>query len=99
MKRSEIMEKKLNDAEVMLEKARDLVLEVMKCDDDCYRNSANLINEQFDQLSDLVGEVSYEVIMPMELQESNDEMVQDLTELARLEERRAELRKKIGVAV
>ena len=98
MKRSEIMEKKLNRAEVMIEEARELVLEVMKCDEDCFVKSQNLINEEFDKLVDLVGEVSYEVIMPLEMQEYEDELAQDLTELARLEERRAELRKKIGVA-
>ena len=98
MKRSEIMEKKLNRAEVLIEEARELVLEVMKCDEDCFAKSQNLINEEFDKLADLVGEVSYEVIMPMEIQESEAELAQDLTELARLEERRAELRKKIGIA-
>lgn len=98
MKRSEIMEKKLNRAEVLIEEARELVLEVMKCDEDCFAKSQNLINEEFDKLADLVGEVGYEVVMPMEMQENEEDLVRDLNELARLEERRAELRKKIGVA-
>lgn len=89
MNLSEKLTIKLNKAESLVEQARNLVLQVFNEDEIGEGFSAPLVDSKFDDIIDFIGDVGYEVIMPIQFQEEENER---LEEIKVLEKRLAELK-------
>lgn len=89
MTKSEILGRKLNKAIDLIESAKLLVEEVAAADENGDGESVGLFMSQADDLVDLVSEVGYEILMPMQMEE---EEVARQAEIRALEARLAELR-------
>lgn len=76
MRKSELLSKKLRQAEVYLEMARNLVNEVVLADEFGDGVSAPLFAESLDKCVDLVDELAYEICMPLEMEE-DEKTLQD----------------------
>lgn len=86
---SERLTVKLNQAEILIEKARNLVLQVIAEDEIGDGRLGAEIDPKFDQMIDFISDVGYEVIMPIQMEEEES---QRLAEISALEKRLAELR-------
>ncbi len=89
MNLSERLTVKLNKAELLVEQARNLVLQVLEDDELGDGSTGPMVDSKFDDLVDFIGDVAYDVVMPIQFAE---EEIERLAEIARLEERLAELR-------
>lgn len=69
MRKSEILGNKLNKAEYYLEIVKSLVNQVIDSDENGDGISAGLFNKTVDDLSDLISDLGYEIIMPLEMEE------------------------------
>jgi hypothetical protein len=76
MRKSELLSKKLRQAEVYLEMARNLVNEVVKADEFGDGVSAPLFDQNLDKCVDLIDELAYEICMPLEMME-DEKTLQD----------------------
>ena len=69
MTNSEILSRKLNRAGVLIEQARQLVQFVIDADEAGDGVSAGKFDKTCDDLLDLIDDLGYEIIMPMEMAE------------------------------
>lgn len=69
MTKSEFLSNKLNKAEYYIEMARRLVEQVINEDENGDGISAGVFHKTCDDLVDLIGDLGYEIIMPMEMEE------------------------------
>lgn len=69
MKKSIIMSDKLNRAEYHIEMARKLINQVVEADENGDGTSAPILDKKLDDVIDLIGDLGYEIIMPMEMEE------------------------------
>jgi hypothetical protein len=69
MMKSEILMNRLNRAEVLIEEARRLVESVIDEDENGDGFSAGKFMKTCDDLVDLVNELGYEIVMPLEMEE------------------------------
>lgn len=88
MLKSERLNVKLNKAEILIEQARALVLQVLDEDENGEGCTGCRVDKVFDDLVDFIGDVGYEVLMPMQLEEEEAER---LAEISVLKARLAEL--------
>ena len=72
MNKSQILGNKLNKAEYYIELARNLVNSVIDADENGDGISAGAFNKTADDLLDLIGDLGYEIIMPMEMAEEEE---------------------------
>lgn len=86
MRKSDKLTEKLNRAEQLIEQARTLVLQVIDADETGDGCTGGQVNPKFDDLVDFLGEVGYEVIMPMQMEEEDREQ-----EIERLRARLSQL--------
>lgn len=89
MNLSEKLTMKLNKAEVLIEQARSLVLQVIDEDEIGDGASGGSVDLKFDEMVDFISDIGYEVIMPIQFQEEEAER---LAEIRALESRLAELK-------
>ena len=73
MNKSEILSRKLRQAEVYLEKARNLVNEVIDADENGDGVSAPIFDKAIDTAVDLIDDLAYEICMPLEMEENGEE--------------------------
>lgn len=76
MRKSEILSKKLRQAEVYLEMARNLVNEVVLADEFGDGVSAPIFDQTVNSAVDLIDELAYEICMPLEMME-DEKTLQD----------------------
>lgn len=69
MTKAELLTNKLNKAEYYIEMARRLVNQVIDLDENGDGVSAGAFNKTADDLIDLIGDLGYEIIMPLEMEE------------------------------
>ena len=69
MTKSELLSNKLNKAEYYIELARTLINQVVDADENGDGQSAGLLDKKLDEVIDLIGDLGYEIIMPMEMEE------------------------------
>ena len=69
MRKSELLSKKLRQAEVYLEMARNLVNEVVLADEFGDGVSAPIFDKTVNSAVDLIDELAYEICMPLEMEE------------------------------
>ena len=69
MMKSEILMNRLNRAEVLIEQARRLVESVIDEDESGDGCSAGKFMKTCDDLVDLVNDLGYEIVMPLEMEE------------------------------
>lgn len=87
MRKSEVVMDKLNRAQMLLERVATLVDQVIEMDESGDGTSAGAFMTTFDKMVDLIENLSYEIAMPLQMEEdARDE------EIERLEARLAELR-------
>jgi hypothetical protein len=72
MNKSEALSRKLRQAEVYLEMARNLVNEVVKADEFGDGISAPLFDKAIDNSVDLIDDLAYEICMPLEMMENGE---------------------------
>ena len=72
MTKSELLGNKLNRAEYLIEQARNLVNQVIDADENGDGISAGAFNKTADDLLDLIGDLGYEILMPMEMEETEN---------------------------
>jgi hypothetical protein len=89
MKKSAELSSKLSQAEALIERAKSLVEQVLVQDTDRNGDSGLLFMDAADSALDLINDLGYEIIMPIEMEEEEAER---LAEIARLEARLEELR-------
>lgn len=70
MKKSEMLQAKINYAEVLVEKARALILEVFEEDEFGNHGEATMgvVMTAFDDVVNVLDGVSYDVVMPLQNQ-------------------------------
>ena len=87
MNLSEKLTVKLNKAEVLIEQARTLVLQVIAEDEIGDGRLGSEIDPKFDEMIDFISDVGYEVIMPIQMEEEENERLAEISALeARLKE-------------
>ena len=69
MTKSEILGNKLRKAEYYLELAKNLVNQVIDSDENGDGISAGLFNNSIDRTLELVDDLGYEIIIPLEMEE------------------------------
>ncbi len=69
MQKSEILMNRLNRAEVLIEQARRLVESVIDADESGDGCSAGKFMKTCDDLVDLIGDLGFEICMPMQAEE------------------------------
>lgn len=76
MTKSKILSDKLHRAEYYLELAKKLVNEVIDADENGDGSSAGLFNNSINRTSELIDDLGYEIIMPIEMAE-DEKTLQD----------------------
>lgn len=71
MTKAEFLSNKLNKAEYYIEMARRLVNSVVDADENGDGISAGKFDKTCDDLIDLIEDLGYEIIMPLEMEEEN----------------------------
>lgn len=69
MRKSQVLSNKLNLAESYIERARRLINQVVEADENGEGNSAFSLDNKLDEVIDLIGDLGYEIIMPLEMEE------------------------------
>jgi hypothetical protein len=72
MTKSEKLSSKLRQAEVYLELAKKLVNQVIDLDENGNGISAGLFNNNIDKTLELIDDLGYEIIMPIEMEEEQE---------------------------
>lgn len=70
MSKSVILSDKLNKAEYYIELARKLINQVVDADENGDGISAGLLDKKLDEVVDLIDDLGYEIIMPLEMEET-----------------------------
>ena len=73
MNKSQLLSNKLNLAESYIEKARRLINQVVEADENGDGISAPILDKTLDDVIDLIGDLGYEIIMPLEMEEEETE--------------------------
>ena len=69
MRKSQILSDKLHRAEYYLELAKNLVNQVIDSDENGDGISAGLFNNSIERTLELIDDLGYEIIMPLEMEE------------------------------
>ena len=72
MRKSELLSNKLHKAEYYLEIAKRLVNEVIDLDESGDGISAGLFNNSIERTLELIDDLGYEIIMPIEMEEEDN---------------------------
>ena len=90
LSKAETLAMKLSEAEDLIERARTLVLQII--DEDETGAVASTADLKFDEISDFISDIGYDIILEAQQQEKEAEEAERLAEIRVLESRLAELK-------
>ena len=70
MSKAVVLSDKLNKAEYYIELARKLINQVVDADENGDGISAGLLDKKLDEVVELIDDLGYEIIMPLEMEET-----------------------------